>query len=274
MNKKMYFSTGEFAKLAGVSKHTLFYYDEIGLFSPEIKNRENGYRYYSAAQLEVLDVIYVLRELDMTLEEIQEYMQNRTPEQFLQLFRHEEQIISDRIKHLKSVKNWITEKSKLIHQNLQEDLDKITIRQEPQRYLVERSVKENDDRAWVKAIGKLWDYCMEHGIKSAYPIGYRQEKEDIEQGVFDNYHVFYQMLDTKPKKIECSIREAGNYLCAYHKGSWKNVGETYSRMLQYAKEHELILGGYFYEDGVLDSLTVQEEKDYVCRISCQVEKMK
>ena len=27
MNKKMYFSTGEFAKLAGVSKHTLFYYD-------------------------------------------------------------------------------------------------------------------------------------------------------------------------------------------------------------------------------------------------------
>ena len=49
-------------------------------------------------------MIYVLRELDMTLEEIQEYMQNRTPEQFLQLFRHEEQIISDRIKHLKSVK--------------------------------------------------------------------------------------------------------------------------------------------------------------------------
>lgn len=62
-------------------------------------------------------------------------------------------------------------------------------------------------------------------------------------------------------------------MCAYHKGSWKNVGETYSRMLQYAKEHELILGGYFYEDGVLDSLTVQEEKDYVCRISCKVEKV-
>ena len=86
MNKKMYFSTGELPSWQEYSKHTLFYYDEIGLFSPEIKNRENGYRYYSAAQLEVLDVIYVLRELDMTLEEIQEYMQNRTPEQFLQAF--------------------------------------------------------------------------------------------------------------------------------------------------------------------------------------------
>lgn len=274
MNKKMYFSTGEFAKLAGVSKHTLFYYDEIGLLSPEIKNKENGYRYYSAAQLDILDVIYVLRELDMTLEEIQEYMQNRTPEQFLELFRHEEKIISEKIRHLKAVKNWITEKSKLIQHNLQEDLEEITICQEPQRYFIEGSVEKNDDRAWAKAIGKLWDYCIEHGIKSPYPIGYRQEKEDIEQGIFDNYHVFYQMLDTRPKKIAYTVRETGDYLCAYHKGSWKNVGETYSRMLQYAKEHELILGGYFYEDGVLDSLTVQEEKDYVCRISCQVEKMK
>ena len=273
MNKKMYFSTGEFAKLAGVSKHTLFYYDEIGLLSPEIKNKENGYRYYSAAQLDILDVIYVLRELDMTLEEIQEYMQNRTPEQFLELFRHEEKIISEKIRHLKAVKNWITEKSKLIQHNLQEDLEEITICQEPQRYFIEGSVEKNDDRAWAKAIGKLWDYCIEHGIKSPYPIGYRQEKEDIEQGIFDNYHVFYQMLDTRPKKIAYTVRETGDYLCAYHKGSWKSIGETYSRMLHYAKEYKLVLSEYFYEDGVLDSLTVQEEKDYVCRISCKVEKV-
>lgn len=272
MNKKTYLSTGEFAKLAGVSKHTLFYYDEIGLFSPEIKNKENGYRYYSTAQLEVLDVIYTLRELDMTLEEIQIYMKNRTPKQFLELFQYEENIISQRIKHLKTVKNWIVEKSRLIEENLQKNLSEITICKETRHYLIESSVRENDDRVWAKAIGKLWDYCIEQGIKSPYPIGYRQEKEDIEQGIFDNYHVFYQMLDTKPKKIVYTIREEGEYLCAYHKGSWKSIGETYSRMLQYAKEHELVLGRYFYEDGILDSLTVQEEKDYVCRISCRVEK--
>lgn len=39
MNHERYISTGEFAKLAGVTKHTLFYYDEIGLFSPEIKKK-------------------------------------------------------------------------------------------------------------------------------------------------------------------------------------------------------------------------------------------
>ena len=46
MNQERYIKTGEFAKLVGVTKHTLFYYDKIGLFSPEIK-LENGYRFYS-----------------------------------------------------------------------------------------------------------------------------------------------------------------------------------------------------------------------------------
>lgn len=74
MEKKIYMTTGEFVKLAGVTKHTLFYYDEIGLFSPEIKQEENGYRYYSVAQFEILEVISILRELNMPLAEIQSYM--------------------------------------------------------------------------------------------------------------------------------------------------------------------------------------------------------
>ena len=36
--------TGDFARLCGTNKRTLIHYDEIGLFSPEIKG-ENGYRY-------------------------------------------------------------------------------------------------------------------------------------------------------------------------------------------------------------------------------------
>ncbi len=41
MEKKseLYFTTGEFARILGVRKHTLFHYDEIGLFSPALKER-------------------------------------------------------------------------------------------------------------------------------------------------------------------------------------------------------------------------------------------
>ena len=53
-------STGTFAKLCGVPKKTLLYYDEIGLFQPD-HIAENGYRYYSYRQFEVLSVILALR---------------------------------------------------------------------------------------------------------------------------------------------------------------------------------------------------------------------
>ena len=67
--KDNYFSTGEFAKLCNVNKKTLFHYDEIGLFKPEIV-KENGYRYYSIYQLEIFDMIYTLRDLGVPLKEI------------------------------------------------------------------------------------------------------------------------------------------------------------------------------------------------------------
>ena len=42
-------TTGQFAKLANVEKHVLFYYDEIGLFKPDTYDT-NGYRYYAYHQ--------------------------------------------------------------------------------------------------------------------------------------------------------------------------------------------------------------------------------
>ncbi|MEH6869059.1 MerR family transcriptional regulator, partial [Bacillus safensis] len=84
MNKdfKKYFTTGEFSKLCGIKKQTLFHYDEIGLFSPEIK-RENGYRYYSYHQFEIFQVISLFKELGVPLKEIKRLIKQRTPAKIL-----------------------------------------------------------------------------------------------------------------------------------------------------------------------------------------------
>lgn len=267
MNKERYISTGEFAKLAGVTKHTLFYYDEIGLFSPKIK-LDSGYRYYSFAQLEVFDVIYTLKELDMPLEEIKKYMHRRSPRLLLDLFEQEKTAITRQIKQLKQTKQWIQEKSLHLEHALSIDTETITVQPEPECYLIQAKVDFTDDRIWAQAIGSLFDYCTECGIKSPYSIGYRQNKTDIENGIYDNYHVFYEMITKKPKKIEYQIKPAGNYLTAYHKGTWQEIGKTYEKLLHYAKTNELVLDAYFYEDSLLDALTTPEEKDYIIKITC------
>ena len=81
---ELYFTTGEFARILGVRKHTLFHYDEIGLFSPALKE-ENGYRYYFVWQMDMFEVIRALQKLGMSLGEIKEYMENRSPERFMSM---------------------------------------------------------------------------------------------------------------------------------------------------------------------------------------------
>ncbi|MEG0386485.1 MAG: MerR family transcriptional regulator [Solibacillus sp.] len=60
----------ELAKLSGLSKRALRYYDEIGLLTPS-DTGDNGYRQYNVTDIDRLQQILFYRELDFKLEEIQ-----------------------------------------------------------------------------------------------------------------------------------------------------------------------------------------------------------
>lgn len=65
------YTVGEFARLAQVSRRLLRYYDEIGLLKPIHTDRFTSYRYYSAKQLPQLNRILALKELGLSLDQIQ-----------------------------------------------------------------------------------------------------------------------------------------------------------------------------------------------------------
>ena len=77
-------TTAQFAKLHGLNKRTLHYYDEIGLFSPAFKG-ENGYRYYDYRQSMEFEYIRMLKDLHMSIEEIKEYESNPSSAGFLKI---------------------------------------------------------------------------------------------------------------------------------------------------------------------------------------------
>ena len=114
--KDNYFSTGEFAKLCNVNKKTLFHYDEIGLFKPEIV-KENGYRYYSIYRLEIFDMIYTLRDLGVPLKEIKSFMDKRNPNSVVELFEYKTNEIENEIKLLRRKQEIMSNKMKLIKQH-------------------------------------------------------------------------------------------------------------------------------------------------------------
>ena len=114
MNKKrMYMTTGELARIMGITKETLFHYDEIGLFRPAVV-KTNGYRYYEVRQMELLDTILLLKELGMPLKEIQKLLGNRNPEKMLEVFSERERKIQDEMTKLKNMKRWIVHRKNII----------------------------------------------------------------------------------------------------------------------------------------------------------------
>lgn len=66
----MTYTVKQLAKLSGISVRTLHWYDEKGLLKPAFIG-ENGYRYYEQEQLLLLQQILFFKELDFSLNDIQ-----------------------------------------------------------------------------------------------------------------------------------------------------------------------------------------------------------
>lgn len=97
-----YYKTGQFARLANVSKRTIRYYDKIGLLKPSFV-MENGYCQYSDLDLLKLQKILSLKHLGFSIEEIFPMVMDNT--NLKESFELQIDLIEDKISHLQSLKD-------------------------------------------------------------------------------------------------------------------------------------------------------------------------
>ena len=88
------YSTGDLAKLAGVSVRTVQYYDKRGILEPS-QLSQGGRRIYSESDLEQLQIICFLRDLDFSIEQIKKVMAEANASQVLTM------LLEDNIASLK-----------------------------------------------------------------------------------------------------------------------------------------------------------------------------
>ena len=67
------FKIGEIAKILGITRKTILVYEEMGLLTPAIKDKNRGYRYYTADNMTQIRSIRSLQTLGLSLSEIREY---------------------------------------------------------------------------------------------------------------------------------------------------------------------------------------------------------
>ncbi|MDB5054811.1 MAG: transcriptional regulator, MerR family [Bacilli bacterium] len=74
---QQHWKVGDLAKLTGLTVRTLRFYDQIGLFSPS-GHSDSGHRLYNQADIRRLQQILSLKDLGLSLEEIQTVLKGHT----------------------------------------------------------------------------------------------------------------------------------------------------------------------------------------------------
>lgn len=154
MLRETRYSVKQLAAVAGVSARTLHYYDEIGLLRPS-RNPENGYRVYQAEALLRLQQILFLRELDLSLEDIQRILDNPSFD-LLPALEHHRQALLDRRQRLDQLVQTVESTIQHLKGNIDMDANdlykgfspeqELAYAEEAQRRWGEKNVKESQKR--------------------------------------------------------------------------------------------------------------------------------
>lgn len=270
MAHKHYFTAGEMAQLHGISKQTLLFYDKKGVFSPAFVNPQNGYRYYSASQLETLDTILMLKEIGFSLAEICVYLQERNGVGTVVYMEEQKRLLENEIAHKKRIVKRLTKKIETLR-TLQEHCDSIEFyTQNHPQYLAVQTVASPRTLFEIDlATKQLLLCCAKEQVGYEYLLGVMVPVSAIENGAYTAAQNAFLPLSERPKDpITFSVhkKSAGTYLRGYHKGTYETIGQTYEKMLSTLKRYGYTPYGCSYEYCVLDSFTSSSADEYVTEI--------
>lgn len=259
-------TTAQFARLHGVNKRTLHYYDNIGLFSPSTKG-ENNYRYYDILQSIDFEYIRMLKDLNMSIEEIKTYLANPNPQSFITIAETKINDINTLIKNLKKTKKKLEIKKQQIEFCNTIDKQHIEIRQCPEeKILVTPYNFVNEDYSYIFSDAKtIWDIeQIRQGIGSYIAV------EKIRCDNFEDYEGLFTPAAKSSNHQNIVVKPAGQYLCGYQKGLWEELPDLYRKMLDFAQKEQLHLSGYAYEMG-LNDFVIASDDEYITQIMIKID---
>lgn len=272
MNNKVYLSTGELAKMLGVTKQTVIYYDKIGLISP-VKRDQKEYRYYTLEQADELDSILTFRNLGVPINTLKEYLSVRNAEGCIEMLRKQKERVDLEIQKLDRVRKKIEGRSKLLEHVLEvKDFEKVEFSTESQEfYMIEPCIKE-DEKSYMQSFISICNRSKELQIDFENPVCNIITKGALVQGCYKKIACFGIKIpeDFTGNVINKLEKPCGIYASTYHKGSYDMMYLSYERLLKGIKEQGYSICGNAYEMDLLSTLTNSDSDEYLKLISIQV----
>jgi DNA-binding transcriptional MerR regulator len=261
------FSISEFAKYTRTTRDTLLHYDRIGLLSPIVRG-ENNYRYYSASQLSFVMYIHTSQRLGLTLEEIKDLKDRRTPELVEEVLKHQIEKIDENIDNWIRARKLLLAIGKQIRSVSDVDENELSIKHLHAEAIVLGDLNDFEGgKTWFDAFLSFYqDMSIKYpGLDLNYPVWAVLSEEKVRQGCFNKPDRFYfynpEGFDRKP---------AGLYAVGYSRGDYGQTKDLYDRLLKYIDENGYEIYGNIYEEYPLNDACIADQTNYLIRISISV----
>lgn len=271
---KNLFSIGEVARQQNISRQTLIFYDKIGLFCPAYTDPKNGYRYYSAAQLDALDTICIMKRIGFSLDEIKNHMKSYTLEQSLAAFERQLSAIERQISELQLLYSRVAHRcTQLEHAASIRGGDAVTVERVPAQQIL---VHEVQPPYSLEQVSMATKECFVRSFRERLPIYFQSGAVVPLRRILDGQytaasHVFLP-IEAKRQLDGVQVLPEGVCVSTYHTGDYGSIGSAYERILAFCREHAVPLLSDSYEFAINDYLSTKDESEYITKILIYTDK--
>lgn len=271
MKEKGIFYIGELSDLFNISVDSIRYYEKIGLISPT-RNIENGYREYSPTDVQTLILIREMLGLGLHLEQIKEFVMNRTVQSTINLLEQEIITINEAILKLYEQKNSIQNRLGAVKDCLDiNSFEKVQLHNYPKRAGImitdENLPDDYVDYYMIKYMRETRHKINAIGYCDCYTLDI--EGSNPNSDYFRTKNVFF--LSTDSLTDNCNFHlPAGHYLSLFYKGSLEQTKQLLPKLYDYAKRHHLKINGDPIEMCRLDTYETTLENEFLTELELPV----
>ena len=265
MNQNEYCITaGEFAKMCQTTRDTLRYYEKQGILVPH-KNEENGYHYYSYAQISSYYFIKTFRSIDCSVADIKEYLLAGEEVRFDEFVDSQYEKLLQMRMELDQKIGVIANTKRILKEIRCNDVGNPVFYSFPERMWLKltevTSVPATSSGEIAKDIRRHLHECNRPGIQ-AFPMGASIAAQNFmeENYTYKNVFSFADRLADGKDIMELPGKQAIVAVCTESDG---DIRKTYKKIADCLKKEERHLSSDLYSLSIVNVIDPKEERKYL-----------
>ena len=275
MKDSRYFTPAELAKLLGISKQLLLYYDKNDIFSPAFVD-ENGYRFYVLSQYFTLQIIISLRKLDVSLKEIKAYLKSKDINLLKDIYRNKQQEYKKQIEELLYLEKTMQQKISFLNdiQNLPLNQILLELQEEEHLYFSEDISFQTPIKHRMNILAKHMLPVFSHPSFQEYLMGFHYDSNEfLYKDLITQYNVFIsansKLHYNNPIK---KTKEKGLYLCVYCNAHYGVIdSKIKERILKFVEQNKLHMHGGIYLFPLRNFWSTSKPEEELVKLCLRVE---